>query len=309
MRQGQCRRIALAVAFLGLTASSLGHADCRWDEGICTRPESEAISIKAGQMADIHHVSETFGHLVGREIQAQDLPLDIDDVIAGLRAALDGGRPPMSEQEYVEVLDRLKNREFQATADHNLALANAFMASNAKKAGVVDIIPSKVQYRILKAGSGAAVRSDSSPLVRYSGYYLDGTLFGSSDEVGGTIAIPLAQMIPGFRDGVKGMKEGEERRLFIHPDYAYGAISEIPPNSLLIFNIEIVRADGAQTPAVPGSVRYQDNSLSTSVSPAAAPAKANSTVADTAWDLRMDDEEPAQNNRFSKRPLKLQPAQ
>ena len=205
----------------------------------------------------------------------------------------------------MEVIERLKNREFQETAENNLAVANSFMGANAKKPGVVELIPSKVQYRILQQGTGTTVKPDSSPLMRYSGYYLDGTLFGSSDEVGGPIAIPIAQMIPGFRDGVKGMKEGEIRRLFIHPDYAYGAISEIPPNSLLIFKVEVVRVDNAQAATPTESSRKQDRQ--TQVSQAQA-VKMKSSRYDSSWDLNMDDPDLREDDHFSKRPLKLRPA-
>lgn len=300
MRLNQCRQLTLAMVLLGLTGSFPGYCDCSWDDEDCIPSMQESVSLKAGQTADMHHVSETFGHLIGREIKSQELDLDIDDVINGLRSAMAGRSSPMSEQEYLDVIERLKNREFQEMAEHNLKLANAFMASNAKKPGIVELVPSKVQYRILQKGSGQVVRADSSPLMRYSGYYVDGTLFGSSDEVGGPIAIPISQMIPGFREGVKGMKEGETRRLFVHPDHAYGAISEIPPNSLLIFKVEVIRAD-AQAASEPP--RKQERPVSQ-----AASVKAKTERDDSAWDLRMDDEEEREEAHFSKRPLKLRPA-
>jgi len=70
-------------------------------------------------------------------------------------------------------------------------------------------------------------------------------VFGSSEETGGPITIPLDQTIPGFSKGLVGMKEGEKRRLFVHPDLGYGTMGQLPPNELLIFDIEVVKADTA----------------------------------------------------------------
>lgn len=276
----------LALALIGSWISQRSYGDCGWDS--CENPQ-ERVSLEANQSITIHRLSEAFGHLVGRDIKGQDLGLNVEDVIRGLRAELAGQPSPMADAEYAEVVKRFKDGSFQETASHNLVLANAFLASNAKKPGVIEMVPSKVQYRVLQPGRGSLVTVDSAPLVQYTGRYLDGTLFGSTEEAGGPIAIPLAQMIPGFRDGVAGMKEGEKRRLFIHPDYAYGPISEIPPNSLLVFEVEILQSDVAQ-PVV--QVKNE-------------PAKVISTSDVDAWDLNLDEED---SDAFSKRPLKLRPA-
>ena len=62
--------------------------------------------------------------------------------------------------------------------------------------------------------------------------------------------IPLDEALPGLKQGMVGMKEGEKRLLFIHPDLGYGKESYVP-NSLLIFDIEVIKADtSAETQAV-----------------------------------------------------------
>lgn len=58
--------------------------------------------------------------------------------------------------------------------------------------------------------------------------------------------ISLDETIPGFSKGIVGMKEGEKRTLYIHPDLAYGVNGSLPPNSLLTFEIEIVKANNPQ---------------------------------------------------------------
>ncbi len=59
------------------------------------------------------------------------------------------------------------------------------------------------------------------------------------------MTIPLDQTIQGFNLGIAGMKEGEKRRLFVHPELGYGTTGHLPPNSLLIFDIEVVKADNS----------------------------------------------------------------
>src|SRR4029079_2074003 len=125
----------------------------------------------------------------------------------------------------------------------NLKSANDFMEKNKKESNVKEVVPGKLQYSILKEGNGATVDSHSSPKIHYTGKYQDGTVFGTSEEMGGPITIPLDQTIPGFSKGIVGMKEGEKRRLFVHPDLGYGTTGQLPPNELLIFDIEVVKAN------------------------------------------------------------------
>ena len=152
----------------------------------------------------------------------------------------------MSDQEYEAMMSALQEQVFEQLSQDNLKAANEFLAKNGKEAGVFEIEPGKLQYTIIQEGKGAAVQADSKPKINYSGRYLDGTVFDTSDNVGGPVAIPLGQTISGFSRGLVGMKEGEKRRIFIHPDFGYGTQSPLPPNSLLIFDVEVVKANSAE---------------------------------------------------------------
>ena len=52
--------------------------------------------------------------------------------------------------------------------------------------------------------------------------------------------------IPGLKSGIIGMKEGEKRTIYIHPDRAYGTQGYLPPNSLLTFEIELIKANAPE---------------------------------------------------------------
>jgi peptidylprolyl isomerase len=190
---------------------------------------------------DMKKLSEAFGHFIGRNLQTPGLKFDMESLIKGIREGAAGEPAPMSEKE--EMMAAVQERAFKEMSSTNLKAANDFMEKNKQTASVKEIVPGKLQYMILEEGTGAAVTPNSVPLINYTGKYLDGTVFGTSEEIGGPITIPLNQTIPGFSKGIVGMKEGEKRRLFVHPDLGYGTSGQLPPNELLIFEVELVKAD------------------------------------------------------------------
>lgn len=195
---------------------------------------------------DMKKLSEAFGHFIGRNLQSPGLKFDLESLIKGIREGASGEPAPLSEKEYEEMMAAVQERAFKEMSSTNLQAANDFMAKNAHAQSIVEIVPGKLQYTIIKEGQGTAVGANSSPVIHYTGKYLDGTVFGTSEEMGGPITIPLNQTIPGFSKGIAGMKEGEKRRLFVHPDLGYGTTGQLPPNELLIFDVEVVKADSSE---------------------------------------------------------------
>ena len=195
------------------------------------------------EQIDMKKLSEAFGHFIGKNLKAPGLSFDLDNIIQGIREGAAGKPAPLSEKEYEEMMTAVQEKAFKEMSSNNLKSANEFMQKNQQVAGIVDVVPGKLQYLIVKEGTGAAVEPHSSPKINYTGKYQDGTVFGTSEEMGGPITIPLDQTIPGFSKGIVGMKEGEKRRLFVHPDLGYGTTGQLPPNELLIFEIEAVKAN------------------------------------------------------------------
>lgn len=190
--------------------------------------------------AFIEKLSLTHGYLIAKSLNNPVLKLNMDAVIQGMKDEKNGVPSPLSEQDYEEALAQIQEYAFQDMAEKNLKQADAFIKENATKKGVISLEPGKLEYMVLKQGTGAPVTDDTIPSVKYKGSYLDGTVFGSSDNGSGPVSIPLDQTIPGFRKGVMGMKVGEKRRIFIHPDLGYGVYGQLLPNSLLIFDIEVM---------------------------------------------------------------------
>jgi peptidylprolyl isomerase len=99
----------------------------------------------------------------------------------------------------------------------------------------------------IKVGTGAEAQKGQTVSVHYTGWLADGTKFDSSLDRGEPLSFTLGvgQMIPGFDEGVLGMKVGGERRLIIPPDLAYGAQGRpplIPANAELTFDVQLVSA-------------------------------------------------------------------
>ncbi|MCB1109837.1 MAG: FKBP-type peptidyl-prolyl cis-trans isomerase [Chlamydiia bacterium] len=197
-------------------------------------------SKKESGKIDIEKVSEAFGHLIGKNLDSLGFEFDMAQVIKGIKDSSLGIDSPMNETECVQAISLVQEEAFQKMAASNLKEADAFMEKNAKNNGIVELEKHKLQYKIEKQGEGIVVEEHFSPMIRYTGKFLDGKVFGASQE---DELISLDETIQGFSQGIVGMKEGEKRTIYIHPDLGYGTSGYLPPNSTLIFDIEVVKAN------------------------------------------------------------------
>jgi FKBP-type peptidyl-prolyl cis-trans isomerase len=103
---------------------------------------------------------------------------------------------------------------------------------------------SGLRYRIVTEGEGEPTKNGDVLTVYYAGFFEDGEMFDTSlrNPVGFRYQLGTGMAIPGFEEGLLGMKKGEERLLILSPDLAYGdegVNGAIPPNSTLYFNVRI----------------------------------------------------------------------
>jgi len=202
--------------------------------------EKLIAAMQAPKEYDPAQVSESFGHLIGKNLETLGMEFDIDQVIKGIKDAANGMDAPLSESECIQAITQIQEKAFQTQADNNLAQAEEFLAKNSLRDDVIEIESGKLQYKLEKEGSGAMVEEHFSPRINYTGTFLDGNVFGSSEQ---PEVISLDETIPGFTKSIVGMKEGEKRVVYIHPDLGYGTTGYLSPNSLLTFEIEIVEAN------------------------------------------------------------------
>jgi peptidylprolyl isomerase len=189
---------------------------------------------------EIAKISEAFGHLIGKNIESMGVQFDIQYVIKGLNDAAAGKTSPMTEMECIQAITAAQEYAFKEQSEGNLKKAEEFLKKNASLGAIISLAEGKVQYKIEKEGKGDVLQTSHAPLIRYVGKFLDGTVFGASKE---DEPISLDEIIPGLKTGLEGMKEGEKRTIYIHPDLGYGTRGALPPNSLLTFEIELVKAN------------------------------------------------------------------
>lgn len=132
--------------------------------------------------------------------------------------------------------------------------AKAFMAANAKQAGV-QTLPSGLQYKVVRSGPATGLKPQLGDEVKvhYEGKLIDGTVFDSSYERGAPAAMPLRGLIKGWQEGLQLMRPGDEWILYVPPELGYGeegAGGMIPPGAALIFRIELIGV-------LPGAGRVQ----------------------------------------------------
>ena len=123
------------------------------------------------------------------------------------------------------------------------AAAKGFLAKNAKAEGVTTL-PSGLQYKVVRSGPAGGLRPQPNDEVKvnYEGKLVSGQVFDSSYERGMPAALPLDGLIPGWIEALQLMRPGDEWILYVPPELGYGGEDkgDIPPNSVLIFRIELI---------------------------------------------------------------------
>jgi FKBP-type peptidyl-prolyl cis-trans isomerase len=128
----------------------------------------------------------------------------------------------------------------------NLQQSEKFLLNNSTKDKIL-IMEEGLQYSIIKSGDSIEIPPTLSETItaHFHGTLMDGTVFWSSVEMGDPLTIQLSQLIPGCQKVISKMRAGDLWRVFIHPSLAYGEEGRptIPPNSTLIFDIELINVD------------------------------------------------------------------
>jgi len=142
--------------------------------------------------------------------------------------------------EYQDKLITEAAKRLEELAEKNLEDAESFLAVNGKREGVLTT-ESGLQYEILESTEGPRPEATDTVQVNYRLTYLDGRE-GDASVKGIPSTFDLSSMIPGFREGLMLMPVGSNFRFFVHPDLGYGETgsTKIEPNTLLIFDVELV---------------------------------------------------------------------
>jgi len=206
----------------------------------CNRPKQAAFAAEPASYEPQTLTQEywyAMGNYMASNYSQSFEDMDIQAFVAGIRA-FEGG----TELTYAQVDDvagRYYDQMVTRMAAGNLAAAEAFLAENAEKEGVVTT-PSGLQYMVVREGEGSKPTAGSTVNVIYTLTLLDGSVADTSS--GNAVSFPVSGVIPGFAEALMLMNPGSSMKVWIHPDLGYGKsiTPSIEPQSLLIFDIELV---------------------------------------------------------------------
>ncbi len=190
-------------------------------------------------------VGENMAHQLkndGLALDSAAVALAINDVMAGNSSRLtDAEKRSTVEQVQKESQEKQMAAHAEQSAK-NKAEGAAYLAENSKKEGVVTT-ESGLQYKELKAGSGAKPGKSDRVKVHYRGTLIDGTVFDSSYDRGEPIVFPVTGVIAGWVEALQLMQVGSKFELTIPSNLAYGANGSGPvigPDATLIFEVELL---------------------------------------------------------------------
>lgn len=198
-------------------------------------------------------ISYAVGMNIGTNLHRQPLDVDPAILLQGLKDVLAGNKPLLTEEEARTLLTQLQEdmRKQQAEKAQQMGAANkaegeTFLAANKTKEGVITL-PSGLQYKILKAGTGPKPSASDSVVCNYRGTLINGAEFDSSYKRGQPATFPVNGVIKGWTEALQLMPVGSKWQLFIPAQLAYGergAGADIGPNAALIFEIDLLSIQG-----------------------------------------------------------------
>ncbi|MCI6769840.1 MAG: FKBP-type peptidyl-prolyl cis-trans isomerase [Candidatus Cryptobacteroides sp.] len=175
--------------------------------------------------------------------------ISFDDFTAGLKAALTGAETAITYEEAGTLLDEFfgKIQAEQAARQAEIGEfmkkdGETFLAANAKKEGVT-VLPSGLQYKVLKSGEGRKPGRTDKVRCHYEGTFPNGQKFDSSYDRNEPAVFGVNQVIAGWTEALQLMSEGSAWELYIPYNLAYGeagAPGAIPPYSALVFKVELI---------------------------------------------------------------------
>jgi FKBP-type peptidyl-prolyl cis-trans isomerase FklB len=193
--------------------------------------------------------SYSLGMKMGENLHKQSVPVDPAIFARGMRDALAGGKTLLTDEEAQAVLGQMQKEmhdkqqaKMQEEGAGNKKEGDAFLAANKSKEGVV-ALPSGLQYKILKAGTGPKPTANDTVECNYRGTLINGKEFDSSYKRGQPADFPVGGVIKGWTEALQLMPVGSKWQLFVPADLAYGdrgAGADIGPGETLIFEVELM---------------------------------------------------------------------
>ena len=187
--------------------------------------------------------SYSIGLGIGQNLSSMGIGnLAVDDFAQAIKDVLEGNQTAISHNEAREIVNKYFEELEAKMGAVAIEQGQAFLEENKKGPGVV-VLPSGLQYEIIKEGTGKKPKATDQVRCHYEGTLIDGTLFDSSIQRGEPAVFGVNQVIPGWVEALQLMPEGSKWKLYIPSELAYGARGAgemIPPHSTLIFEVELL---------------------------------------------------------------------
>jgi len=224
--------IAIAVLCCGVTALYAQEAD--------------STNTKLNDGCD--SLSYIIGRDVGEQLEQFKDDIHTDAFAEGVNHGMNGRSSLISESaadsirmDFIQKMQRRQIEEQQSSRSENLKESEEFLSQNKQKRGVL-CTESGLQYKVVRKGRGNSPSINDSALVYYKAMLSDGTVIDAA-QPGNPVTFGLSGIIPGLSEGIRLMNKGAKYVLYIPSELAYGDQGfppAIPPNCVLIFEIELV---------------------------------------------------------------------
>ena len=234
----------LAIALIGLTMTG-----CNEDKGHSKGSAAATPAAKTTLSTQQDKVGYAIGIQIGTQLAQTKDSLNTEALILGINDALAQKAPKLTNEEmqqakmtFQKEVQAKAQKQMMEVAKKNKAEGEAFLEANKKKEGVVTL-PSGLQYKVIKEGTGATPTATDTVVTNYTGKLINGQVFDSSVQRGKPATFPVNGVIPGWTEALQKMKVGSKWELVIPSDLAYGergAGQAIAPNSVLVFDIELL---------------------------------------------------------------------
>ena len=193
--------------------------------------------------------SYALGMKMGANLHKQSVPVDAAIFSRGMRDGLTGGKTLLTDEEAQAAITAVQKEfqqkqqeKMQQAAESNKKEGQDFLAANKGKPGVVTL-PSGLQYKVEKEGTGPKPTASDSVVCNYRGTLINGTEFDSSYKRGQPATFPVSGVIKGWTEALQLMPVGSKWQLFVPSDLAYGdhgAGADIGPGATLMFEVEVL---------------------------------------------------------------------
>jgi FKBP-type peptidyl-prolyl cis-trans isomerase FklB len=213
--------------------------------GLCLAADKKELK------SETERINYSVGYQIGGDFKSQGVELDPDSLVQGIRDALKKKEPLLSQEQMNATLVDLKKKIVadQQTAEKKTAVENrkasaAFMAENAKRTGVT-VLPSGVQYKVLKEGTGRKPTLKDEVKVHYRMTQVDGKELGNTYVGGKPRTYPLQKAMPGLQEVLQLMPEGAKWEIIL-PTAATGGHELLDDKGVLIYEMELISVKTAQ---------------------------------------------------------------